>query len=597
MKQTRILSIVLAVCVLLGLLAGCGASSASGSSAPAAESGASASVSENTAASEPEPVEPPAPSASEPESAGETEESSAEEGTAEEPEPALALEPVELPIFDEPVKLTFWTALPFFMEGYVSDMGTDLYLLSQLQKDCNFQLDVTSVNGMVENEQFNLMIASGDYQDIMSGIANYTAGYDAAISNDIIIDLIDLVPEYAPNYWSYVNSTDDIRANIISDDGALPTIATIYKETGCENRGLLYRSDWLKELGMEPPTTYDALHDYIQQCNQTYGSQGLALTGSAMFSVAGVVTQLSYGCDFAIGGYNVVDGQVVYSYLNENLYDYLELMSAWYADGSIVSEFYNLATDEGDSGVPNGKYAMTISSAANLKTMDNYADVGAVYEIGALPAPTDGSGRELHYRWTDDFSPLKRRDSWAISTACESPEDVLKIVNYLFSEAGQLFFNYGTEDYTFEYDANGDPQYTDVILNNPDYPEMFATYLFASNVATEYLPSVMDATVGYYYFTEREWEIFETFRDCEADGSYNMPTAVALNEAESERYAEVATDIETYVSTELLRFITEPGALTEDSCAKFQQTVADMGGHTMEELYQAAYERYLAKIS
>lgn len=55
--------------------------------------------------------------------------------------------------------------------------------------------------------------------------------------------------------------------------------------------------------------------------------------------------------------------------------------------------------------------------------------------------------------------------------------------------------------------------------------------------------------------------------------------------------------VDTYVTTELLRFITEPGALTRESYDKFQQTVREMGGETMEQLYQAAYERYQNKIA
>lgn len=582
MSTKRFLAMMLAVLLCISCFSACGSSR--DSAVPSADSS-------TVPTAEPEPPEESAVPTQAP-AAAEADSAAAPEAVEE---PAQ-LEAVTLPLFDEPPTITFWTALPFFMEGMVSDMGTDLYLLSQLQKDCNFELQVTSVNGMTENEQFNLMIATGDYCDIMSGIANYSSGYDAAISNDIIIDLYDLVPQYAPNYWYYVNSSKDIRANLITDDGALPTIATIYKETGCENRGLLYRSDWLQDLGLEVPSTYDQLHTYIQQCNETYGSKGLALAGSGMGSVAGVVTQLSYGFDFAIGGYNIIDGEVVYSYLNDNCYDYLALMHAWYTDGTIANEFYSFGTDEGDKGVPNGIYCMTISSAANLSTMEGYADEGAVYEIGAMGAPTDGSGNALHYRWTDDFSPLKRRDSWAISTACEDPEDVLAVVNYLFSEDGQLFFNYGTENYTFTYDASGKPQYTDLVLNNPDYG-MFASYVYVSNVATEYLPGVMDATVGYYYFSDDEWTIFETFRDCEADGSYNMPTAVSLTEEENTEYATYASDIETFVSTELLRFITEPGALSEDAFATFRQTILDMGGEQMEALYQAAYERYLEKVA
>ena len=585
--RKRLIALLLALVLCLGLLSACGSSSSDSSDSTETETEEAAEETEEAEAAE---------ETEEAEEAEETEE--AEEAEEEETDNGLTLESVELPIFEETVSLTFWTSLPFFMEGMVSDMDEDLYLLTELQEMCNFDLEVTSVNGMAESEQFALMIAAGDYCDIISGIANYTTGYDAAISDEVIIDLYDLVQEYAPNYWYYVNSSDDIRAAILTDDGALPTIATIYQETGSENRGILYRSDWLEELGLDVPTTYDELHDFVQACNVAYGSEGMAIGGGsgAGVSVAGTVTQLSYGLDFAIGSYNVIDGEVVYSYLNDACYDYFALMAEWYADGTIAQDFYSFESDEGDQGIPNGQYVISISSAANITSIATYADEGAVYEIAAMDAPTTGDGEQLHYRWTDDYSPLKRRDSWAITVDCEHPEYVLQIVNYLFSDEGVLFFNYGTEGYTFEYDENGDPQYTDLITNNPDYAESYATYIFVSNVATEYLPGIMDATVGYYYFSDAEWEVFNTFRDCDADGTYNLPTAVSLTEEENTEYANYSTDVTTYISTEALKFITVDGYLTEESFAEFQQTIIDMGGEEMEAIYQSAYERYLEKL-
>ena len=607
----RLIAMLLVLILCFGGLSACGSSSeettetteteetAEETTEEAVEEEETAEAAEETAEAE-EELETEEAVEEEPEEAAE--EAAAEEQTAEtaaeEEEETLQLTSVELPLFEEPVTLTYWTSLPFFMESIVTDMGEDLYQLSQLQEECNFELEVTSVNSMAESEQFALMVAAGDYCDILSGMANYTNGYDAAISDEVIIDLYDLVQEYAPNYWYYVNSSDDIRAALITDEGALPTVATIYKEAGCENGGLIYRSDWLEELGLDVPETYEELHDFIQLCNETYGSEGIAISGSGNgVSIAGTITQLSYGYDFAIGNYNVVDGEVVYSFLNDSCYDYLEMMAAWYADGTIPQDFYDFETDEGDTGIPNGKYAVSIATAANITTIAGYADEGAEYELSPLNAPTDGSGEQLHYRWTDDYSQIKRRDAWAVSVNCEHPEYVLQIVNYLFSEEGQLFFNYGTEGLTFEYDEEGNPGFTELITNNPDYAEMYAQFLYVATVASEYMPGVMDVTASYYYFGDSEWEIFNTFRDCDADGTWNMPTAVSLNEEESIEYAQYSTDVETYISTEFLRFITVDGYLTEESFEEFRQNIISMGGERMEELYQAAYERYLEKLA
>ena len=113
----------------------------------------------------------------------------------------------------------------------------------------------------------------------------------------------------------------------------------------------------------------------------------------------------------------------------------------------------------------------------------------------------------------------------------------MMMVNYLFSEAGQLMYNYGDEGHSFEYDTEGKPQYTELITNNPDgisYKD--ACYLYASAVASGHLPSIMDVRAGYYYFGDEEWEVFDTFRTCDADGSYNLPNGVALNEQENQEY-------------------------------------------------------------
>lgn len=172
----------------------------------------------------------------------------------------------------------------------------------------------------------------------------------------------------------------------------------------------------------------------------------------------------------------------------------------------------------------------------------------------------------------------------------------MMMVNYLFSEEGQLMFNYGDEGHTFEYDENGNPMYTELITNNPDglsYKD--ACYIYVAAVASGHMPSILDVCASYYYFDEAEWNVFDTFRTCDADGTYNMPNGVALNEEENEEYASIASDVTTYASTEIMKFVLGQAELTEESFKVFQDTIISMGGERMEEIYQDAYERFMAK--
>lgn len=582
MKWKRWISLLLVLTLLAALLTACGTGTTSATSeAPAAS---------ETKASE---AAPEAPEQTEVASAVEPE-SEMESAAPETPEPQL--EEVALPLFDETRTYTMWTMLPFFMNGLVSDMATDINNMKLLQENCNVKLEVTAVGDSVVSEQFNLMVSSGDYTDIISdGVSHYSKGYDAAITDDIIIDLYDLAKEYAPNYLYYLDTDPALRAALITDNGCLPTVATIYKEAGCENGGILIRGDWLKELGMDTPETYDQLHDYVQACMEKYGAQGITI-GNVMADCRGDDSLYSYGYDLYAGGYNVIDGNVVYSYLNDSYYDYLRMLADWYQDGTLYSDFFNVQMGSTDKWFASGQCPVNTGTAANIATIESYADPSYSYELMPINAPKVSADDQLHFSWTDNFSRIKQQDSWAISTACQDPEGIIMMVNYLFSEAGQLMYNYGDEGHSFEYDENGKPQYTELITNNPDgisYKD--ACYIYASAVASGHLPSIMDVRAGYYYFGDEEWNVFDTFRTCDADGTYNLPTGVALNEEENQEYATLSSDITTYASTEIMKFILGQEELTPDAFETFRDTIISMGGNRMEELYQQAYERYLLK--
>lgn len=581
MKKTKALCWLLVLVMVCSMLSGCG------------KSGTVASDSTSAAKSEVESV---------PDTTPETEAVSLEEAPVEEAsaaeeslEPELQLQSVELPLFEETRSYTMFNMLPFFMSGLISDMSTDINTLRLLQENCNAKIEVLAVSDSVVAEQFNLMCSSGDYTDIIYGTSNYTRGYDAAITDEIIIDLMELAEEYAPNYLYYLETDPDLKKTLITDNGCLPTVATIYKEAGCENGGILIRSDWLNELGMDVPETYEELHDYIQACIKEYNTQGICI-GNAMGENKANDKLYSFGYDFNAEDYNVVDGEVVFAYLNDSYYDYVKMLSEWYADGTIYSDFFNAQMGATDKYFASGACCLNTATAANLATIESYADPDYVYEMMPIEAPKLNRDDELHFSWTDTFARIKQQDTWAISTTCQDPEGIMMMVNYLFSEEGQLMFNYGDEGHTFEYDENGQPMYTELVTNNPDglsYKD--ACYIYVAAVASGHMPSILDVCASYYYFDDSEWNVFDTFRSCDADGSYNMPTGVSLNEEENEEYASIASDVNTYAASEIMKFVLGQAELTEESFAEFQNTVHTMGGDRMEEIYQAAYERFMAK--
>ena len=108
-------------------------------------------------------------------------------------------------------------------------------------------------------------MASQDYPDFIEYFGNYyTQGYDHAIEEELIVPLEEYA-EYLPNIMNIVNSNDDIRRQVMTDEGHLPGIPTLnmrrYGSYYNSNNwaGYVIREDMLNELNMEVPTTYDEL--------------------------------------------------------------------------------------------------------------------------------------------------------------------------------------------------------------------------------------------------------------------------------------------------------------------------------------------------
>ena len=156
-------------------------------------------------------------------------------------------------------------------------------------------------------------------------------------------------------------------------------------------------------------------------------------------------------------------------------------------------------------------------------------------------------GDQLHIRNCQDI--IQTGNSEVITT--NVPDDkmipLLRYYDYMFTDEGTLLTNWGIEGVTFTYDENGKPQYTDLIVNNPDgMPFMGATsaFLGGRNAAGPY-----------------EWtrELDDYARECMVawnypDRDWMYPTTTMTAE-EGQRYTVIMGDIQTYVSEAVLAFI------------------------------------------
>ena len=197
----RLLSLILVAMLVLGMAA-CGGEKTA-SSAPV-EAGAV----ENT---------PEAPK----ESAVEVPEMPEEPASAEESieEPAVQRPVVSYPLFDDVTTFTLWTSNSPDLSEIISDLNEYL-VFSQLEQATNVRWDATLVSFFSSDEQFQLMVASQDYTDVVCrAIDSYTGGTDQAIEEEFLINVSDLIDENMPNLLDWFDKYPELRKQMTTVEG------------------------------------------------------------------------------------------------------------------------------------------------------------------------------------------------------------------------------------------------------------------------------------------------------------------------------------------------------------------------------------------
>ena len=587
MKKNKILALVLTAALSLGLLAGCGGNTASAEKPDSTPTEASGKAPEQQTEAPEVPADVSAEENSVAESAAEA---------AVEPE---GLQVVELPIEEEAVHYSCWMPVAPYVSTMMNleDFSEQVAMVKMINEATNVYIDFNAVaGGFVEQESFNLMIAGGDYTDII-GVMNYygsssgasagSAGHEKAIEDGIIIDLYDDLKEYAPNYWNILTSDDNAYMTMRTQSGYMGCIAQQLKKAGTENQGMIVRKDWLEASGVGSLDTMDQYEQYLTYCKDNYGAY-------AYLQYEGLDTDWGSAFNITPGAFNVVDGKVVHSFTTDAFKDYLTKMNDWYKKGLFNDDFYNdtdITTVRTD--MANDLCSFVDGSAEGMSNIFDMNPENASMELKATAYPKADGVDEIHVGFESKL--IKNSDTWAISTACDDPIPLLKLVNWLYSEEGQQMYNWGEEGVAFEYDENGQPQWTDLLVNNPDGLNfMFASYLYATGVGSVYFPGVYDMEKGFYSYNDDQLEAVDTLASL-TDGANNMPAYVSLDNAEQDRYNSVATDLDTYAKGMILKFIL--GDEPMSNYQAFLDTCMDMGLQQMTDIYQGAYDRGQAALA
>lgn len=566
--KKRLFALLLAAAMILALAA-CGGTTQSAASSAPAESAAEPQT-EAPAPAEPE-TPAPADSAAEPVA-------SAEEAAA----PA-EVPPTELPLSDGSETFEVWMGISPAAMNYISSLAENR-TYQEIMERTGVNLSFIHFHPDTQSEQFNLIMASGEYPDVMNGVANdYTGGADKGIEDEVFVDLNEYLEEFAPHYYALIHSSDKLYEAVTTPEGAAAGFYSLYEDERLNDMGYIIRQDWLDDLGMDKPTTFDELHDVLKAFKDDKGAT------DALFVQATGTT------DYFLGGYGVGTGMYVdngtikYGPLEKGYQEYLQMMADWYSEDLVWHDFpfYGEQFAFRDPGmVGAGQVACFYSETGDMAMFGDFSDDPDICFTAMAPVSVEKGGTV----YPADMAP-SRADTlrWSVTTGCEDPELLISFVDYLYSEEGALLCNYGVEGETFEYDENGVPHFSDLIYNNPTYDYRTAVFIYVMDAG----PTVVDPMRGTGTYTQEQLDSWSDWTDANLDYSHVIPNKVVLK-AEDSTYNTTMSDIETFMDEMTVKYIT--GEYSFDSYeADFVEALKGMNIDSCIQQYQDAYDEYMAE--
>jgi putative aldouronate transport system substrate-binding protein len=483
-------------------------------------------------------------------------------------------------VTDGSVTLRYWTPMNTgaakFIKSYAENTA-----YQEMEKRTGIKIEFIHPASGMEREQFNLLMASGEFPDILTCGNYYKGGEFQGLYDGVFLDLTALIPKYAPDYQKIMREVPEFGREISDETGRICAFYA-YKPYGDPPADrILLRKDVLAEVGKDIPRTiadYDALFAAMQE------------KGIVPFMPAknGYVRQFIGAFGILPEFYKDEKGQICYGPVQSEFKRYLELMNQWYTRGYISRDFTSVDNNQTTALFDTKKIGMFIGS------IDANCSRGLTlgFEITSAPYPRVKIEDQLHHEMFNVF-PLDGKDNRmaVVSAKTKNQEAVVRWLNYGYSPEGADLMNWGVEGFNYNV-VDGKKVYNDLMLNNSKFSTEDTNYIYKIHFAPKRQefgvvcnPNILRSPI--VLAARKLWA-----DDPRVDSSLNLPPYQRTT-AEQNLRTRIMTEISTYADEMVLKFIT--GTERLDRFDTYTATINSMGLAEAIKSEQDAYERHMRK--
>lgn len=480
---------------------------------------------------------------------------------------------------DTDITLTYYMPFRSGAIGLVNNYG-ETHFAREYEKRTGVKIEYIHPALGQENETLNLMISSNDLADIIEhSWGTYQGGVGSAISNKIIIGLNDYT-KFAPAYFKLLKDNPQWDKPSKTDEGIYYGFQSILESPRLTmTTGPTVRADWLRELGIPEPET---ISDWEEMLTAFKEKKGASIPFSYT-SAAHALTMLGVHNGLYIDGEEYKHG-----YSQPELKTALTVLHDWFKKGLLDKNILSVDSKMLDSQVLNNQTGALIASGGDIERyMQAASEKNQSFELVGVKFPTYERGKNNECM---SYSlPVAGFSVAAISAQCKYPKLAMKVLDYLYTDEGYIFANFGTEGYTYTME-NDIPTYTDLIVNNPDgLSVMQALSLHVkAGAGGPYVTS--EGYINQYYKLPQQQKSLDAWQTGLEESSRHRMQPVSLTPEESEEYSAIISEVVKYAGLMRSKFIT--GIEPIEKFDEYINTLNQLGLPRALEIQTEALKRY-----
>ena len=168
--------------------------------------------------------------------------------------------------------------------------------------------------------------------------------------------------------------------------------------------------------------------------------------------------------------------KLVYGPITENYKNALKWLARLYKEGILDPDYLSWDGDLYTKKVMENRVGLYIDNVVVFSQFMNDAKAaGMTFDYAPLKY-LKYNGKSVSYNST--AKRIAQPYGSCISTKAKNPERIIKWLDYMYSEEGAMLMNWGIENESYVI-KNGKPEYTDAVLNDPEYEPGIAQFKYA----------------------------------------------------------------------------------------------------------------------